>query len=156
MMKLFNFAIASIVDANTGTGVSRRFVEQFGPKYSSYGQFSREIRAKSILGLVGKIKSALIQYIADSKAIARERRGVEEVSQMSASMLKDVGLTRNDADDLRLGLISLDTLNARRDQNRNQREARLSRRRQSSKQVNISGSDHEIANQENYEMKKCA
>jgi hypothetical protein len=141
MMKLFNFAIASIVDANTGNSVNRRFVEQFGSKNSSYEQFGREIRAKSILGLGGKIKSALIQYIAGSKAKAQERRGVEEVSQMSANMLKDVGLTQHDADDLRLGLISLDTLNARRDQNRNQREARLSRLSQSSK---------------NYELKKCA
>jgi uncharacterized protein YjiS (DUF1127 family) len=156
IMKLFNLAIASIVDANTGTGVNQRFIEQFGSKNSSYEQFGREIRAKSILGLVGKIKSALIQYIADSKAKDQERRSVEEVSQMSASMLKDVGLTQNDADDLHLGLISLDTLNARRDQNRNQREARLSRLSRSSKQVNVSGSDHESANQENYEMKKCA
>lgn len=156
MMKLYNFAIASIVDANTGNGVSRRFVEQFGSKNSNYEQFGREIRAKSILGLVGKIKSALIQYIADSKAKARERRSVEEVSQMSASMLKDVGLTQNDADDLRLGLISLDSLSARRDQNRKQREARLRRLSQSPKQVNISSSGHESANQENYELKKCA
>ena len=155
-MKLFNFAIASIVDANTGTGVNQRFIEQFGSKNSSYEQFGREIRAKSILGLVGKIKSALIQYIANSKAKAQERRGVEEVSQMSASMLKDVGLTQNDADDLHLGLISLDSLNARRDQNRKQREARLSRLSQSSKQVYVSGSDHESVNQENYELKKCA
>jgi len=156
MMKLFNFAIASIVDANTGTGVNQRFVEQFGSKNSSYEQLGREIRAKSILGLVGKIKSAFIQYIADSKAIARERRAVEEVSQMSASMLEDVGLTQNDADDLRLGLISVDSLNVRRDKNRSEREASLSRLNQSSKQVNISGSDHETANQENYELKKCA
>ena len=118
MMKLFNFAIASIVDANTGNGINRGFIEQFGSKNSDYEQLGREIRAKSILGLVGKIKNAFIQYIEDSKAIARERRAVEEVSQMSASMLKDVGLTQNDADDLRLGLISLDSLNARRDQNR--------------------------------------
>jgi uncharacterized protein YjiS (DUF1127 family) len=155
-MKLFNFAIASIVDANTGNGVNRHFVEQFGSKNSSYVQFGREIRAKSILGIVGKIKNAFIQYIEDSKAIARERRGVEEVSRMSATMLEDVGLTQNDADDLRLGLISLDTLNARRDQNRKQREVRLSRLSQSSKQVNVSGIDHESANQENYELKKCA
>jgi len=156
MMKLFNFAIASIVDANTGNGVSRRFVEQFGSKNSSYVQLGREIRAKSILGLVGKIKSALIQYIADSKAKAQERRSVEEISQLSASMLEDVGLTQNDADDLRLGLISLDSLSARRDQNRNQREVHLSRLSQSPKQVNISGSGHESTNQENYELKKCA
>jgi uncharacterized protein YjiS (DUF1127 family) len=156
MMKLFNFAIASIVDANTGTGISRSFVEQFGSKNSSYEKFGREIRAKSILGLAGKIKNAFIQYIEDSKAIARERRGVEEVSQMSASMLEDVGLTQNDADDLRLGLISVDSLNVRRDKNRSEREASQSRLNQSSKQVNISGSDHESANQENYELKKCA
>jgi hypothetical protein len=65
-------------------------------------------------------------------------------------------LTQNDADELRLGLISLDSLNARRNQNRKQREVRLSRLSQSCKQVNISGSDHETANQENYELKKCA
>jgi len=155
-MKLINFAISSIVDANTGNGVSRRFAEQFGSKNSNYEQFGREIRAKSILDLVGNIKSAFIQYIADSKAKAQEQRSVEEISQMSASMLKDVGLTQNDVGDLCRGLISLDSLSARRDQNRNQREAHLSRLSQPPKQVNISGSGHESANQENYELKKCA
>ena len=155
-MKLFSFAIASIVDANTGNGINRHFVEKLGSKNSSYVQFDHEIRAKSILDIVGKIKNALIQYIADSKAKARERRDVEEVSQMSATMLKDVGLTQNDADDLRLGLISLDNLNARSDQNRRERDARWSRPGQSSKQVSVSVIDLESANQETHELKKCA
>ncbi len=155
-MKLFSFAIASIVHANTGNGVNRHFVENFGSKNSSYVQFGREIRAKFVLDIVGKIKNALIQYIRDSKAKARERRGVEEVSQMSATMLKDVGLTQNDADDLRLGLISLDNLNARSDQNRRQREARWNRPGQLSKQLSVSVIELESANQETHELKKCA
>jgi len=155
-MKLFNFAIASIVDANTGNGVNRQFVDQFGSKHSNYETFGRELRAITILGVVEKIKSAFVQYIEDSKARARQRRGVEEVSQMSAGMLKDLGLTQNDANDLRLGLISLDSLNARRDQNRRDREVRLSQLNQSFKRVGASVIDLENANQETHEMKKCA
>ena len=124
-MKLLNLAIASIVDANTGNGINQQFVNQFGSNKTDYAQHGREIRANSMLALIGKIKASVTQYIENSKATAQARRSSKEVLQMSEHMMKDVGLTYNDVNDLRLGLISLNTLNQRRDQNRNEQEAGL-------------------------------
>ena len=58
-MKLFNFAIASIVDANTGNGISRQFIDQSGSNDSGHLQYGRVIRAKSVLGVLAKIKSTI-------------------------------------------------------------------------------------------------
>ena len=153
-MKLLNFAIASIVDANTGNSINRQFVSQFGSNKIDYAQHGRDIRANSILALIGKIKASVTQYIENSKATAQAHRSSEEVLQMSEHMMKDVGLTYNDVTDLRLGLISLNTLNQRRDQNRNEQDAGLGRL--SLQQLSVGKNDHESANQEVFEMKKCA
>ncbi len=153
-MKLLNFAIASIVDANTGNGINRQFVSQFGSNKTDYVQHGLDIRAKSILALIGKIKASVTQYIENSKATAQARRSSKEVLQMSEHMMKDVGLTYNDLNDLRLGLISLNTLNQRRDQNRNEQDAGLGRL--SLQQVSVGKNDLESSNEEAYELAKCA
>ncbi len=153
-MKLLNFAIASIVDANTGNGINRQFVSQFGSNKTDFAQHGRDIRANSILALIGKIKASVTQYIENSKATAQARRSSKEVLQMSEHMMKDVGLTYNDLNDLRLGLISLNTLNQRRDQNRNEQDAGLGRL--SLQQVSVGKNDLESSNEEAYELAKCA
>ena len=153
-MKLLNLAIASIVDANTGNGINQQFVNQFGSTNPAYAQRGREIRANSMLALIGKIKASATQYIENSKATAQARRNTKEVLQMSEHMMKDVGLTYNDVTDLRLGLISLHTLNERRDQNRSEQEAGLGRLSQ--QQVSVGKNDLESSNEEAYELAKCA
>ena len=89
-MKLLNFAVASIVDANTGSGVNRHLVEQFESKDSNYEKFGREIRAKSTLGVVAKIKGAFKQFIADSKARSRETDDIESTNQAQYETIKCV------------------------------------------------------------------
>ena len=154
-MKLFNFAIASIVDANTGNGISRQFIDQSGSKDSGHLQYGREIRAKSVLGVLAKIKSAVKQFVDDSREAARARRNNEAISQLSEHILKDIGLTFVDIQDLKSGQITLEGLNARRDQDRDQ-GARSLRLLQSTKLVSSQVVDIDSANQAHFETAKCA
>lgn len=153
-MKLLNLAIASIVDANTGHGINKQFVSQFGSNKIDYLQSGREIRVNSVVALIGKIKSTFTQYIENSKALARTRRNTRDVLQMNDHVLKDIGLTHDDVVDLRMGLISLGTLNQRREQNRSEQQAGL--QRLSRQQVSVNRNDLESANQEAHEIRKCA
>ena len=154
-MKLFHFAIASIVDANTGSGINRHFVEQSGSKQSAYEQVGQEIRAKSVLDLLANIKSAFKQYINDSRAAARAIRDTAEITQLSEHQLNDIGLTWVDIQDLKSGQITLEALNTRRDQYRDQ-AARNSRLSQLSTRVTTRVIDIDSANQAEYETAKCA
>ena len=155
-MKLLNLGISSIVDANTGNGINHQYVNQFGFNKTDHAKLGAEIRANAVLDLIRKIKTSVIQYIDSSKALAQDRRDAKEILQMSEHMLKDVGLTLNDVYDLRFDLISLDTLNTRRVHNRNQEVTRLNQSNQPPKQASISTNKLESANQETYELKKCA
>ncbi len=154
-MKLINLGIASIVDANTGTGISRQFTGQFGTKDSDYEESGREIRAKSVLGVLAKIKSAFKQYLDESRAVARAKRNTAAVSQLGEHTLKDIGLTFVDIQDLKSGQVTLEALNARRDQYRH-RAASIKRLDHSSKQVGTRALDLDSANQAQYEIAKCA
>ena len=75
---------------------------------------------------------------------------------MSDHMLRDIGLTQNDIYDIRSGLISLDTLNARRTRYYNNEDARLIHLKLSSKHANIGVKEPECANRETAEFRKCA
>ncbi len=154
-MKLINLGIASIVDANTGNGISRQFIGQFGSIDSDYEKSAREIRAKSILGVLAKIKSAFKQYLDESRAVARARRNTAAISQLGEHILKDIGLTSVDIQDLKSGQITPEALNARRGQYRNQ-AASIKRLDHSSKQVGTRVLDLDSANQAQYEIAKCA
>ncbi len=154
-MKLINLGIASIVDASTGNGISQQFTGQFGSKDSDYEKSAREIRAKFILGVLAKIKSALKRYLDESRAVARARRNTAAVSQLSEHILKDIGLTFVDIQDLKSGQITLEALNVRRGQYRDQ-PANIKRLDYSSKQASTRVLDLDSANQAQYEIAKCA
>ena len=154
-MRLFNFAIASIVDVNTGSGINRQFVEQFGSKQSANEQAGRAIRAKSVLDVLIKIKSTFKQYIDDSRAAARAKRSIAEITQLSDLQLDDIGLTSVDIQDLKSGQISLEALNTRRDQYRDQ-AALNNLLVEPTKRVSSRVVDIDSANQAHYEIAKCA
>jgi uncharacterized protein YjiS (DUF1127 family) len=154
-MKLINLGIASIVDANTGNGISRQFIGQSGSKDSDYEKSAREIRAKSVLGVLAKIKSAFKQYLDESRAAARARRNTAALSQLCEHLLKDIGLTFVDIQDLKSGQITLEELNARRVQYRDQ-AASIKHLDLASKQVGTRVLDLDSASQEQYEIAKCA
>jgi uncharacterized protein YjiS (DUF1127 family) len=66
-------------------------------------------------GFIDKIKATLKNTIEGYKAQSLEERGIEQVLQMSDSMLKDIGLTHSDRISLKAGLTSLEELNAQRE-----------------------------------------
>jgi uncharacterized protein YjiS (DUF1127 family) len=153
-MKFLNLAIASIIDANTGNGINQQFVNQYGLNHSDYAQHGRTIRASFLLALIARIRAAAKQYFENSKAAALARRNTREVLQMNEHLLNDIGLMHNDIVDLRLGLISLDTLSSRRNQLRSEQDSRLNRLSQN--RAYAGAADFVSANQETYELKKCA
>ncbi len=150
-MKLLNLAIASIVDANTGNGINRQYLDQFSSDQSAHERHGSEIRSRSFLALIAKIMASVQKYIEDSKTEAGRRQAVKDLSQMDNRSLKDIGLSRNDLYDIELGLTDLEALNARR--NRNADTHRLN---QASGKVSSSVRSIESANQAQYETKKCA
>jgi uncharacterized protein YjiS (DUF1127 family) len=150
-MNLFNLAVASIVDANTGNGLNRQFIDQYGSSYSTHEKQARVIRSRSFLSVITNIGTSVRKYIEDSKAEARRRRATKDLFQMNSRLLKDIGLSRDDLRELNLGSTSLETLNARR--NFGTDKARLA---QASGQVSSNIRSIGSANQAQYETKKCA
>jgi uncharacterized protein YjiS (DUF1127 family) len=150
-MKLLNLAIASIVDANTGNGLNRDFIDPFGSYHSTHQRRAHEIRSRSFLDLVAKIKTSAQHYIEDSKTKARNRQAIKDLAQMDDRFLKDIGLSRADLYDIDYGSTDLETLNARRNSS-----AHTHKLSQVASNVGTGVRSIESANQELYEAKKCA
>ncbi len=149
-MNIMSIAVASIVDANTGNGINQKFVDQFASNYTEHDRHAHEIRANTFITLLAKIKKSVKTYIDRSIVAAQERENIRAISSMSEHMQKDVGLNQIDIDDLRSGLISLNSLSARREQNLNQETTASTRLASSNVQELIP------INQESHELKKCA
>jgi len=150
-MKFLNLAVASIVDANTGNGINRQYVDQFGSNPSAHERHGREIRSRSFLDVIAKIKSSVQKYFEDSKAEARRHQAVKDLSQMNDRLLKDIGLSRDDLYDIGNGSTNLEELNARRNRSADRHELNQVSGKVSSRVRSIKS-----ANQAQYETKKCA
>ena len=150
-MKHFNLAVASIVDAYTGNGLNRQFIDQYGSNYSAHKKHSHEIRSRSLMDLAVKIKSAVKIHIDDSKTEARKRQATKQLIQLNDRLLKDIGLTREDLYEIGQGSTSLGALNARRNF-----KAGTVEQSQVTGQVSSRVRSIESANQAQYETKKCA
>lgn len=149
-MNIMSIAAASIVDANTGNGINQKFVDQLSSNYVSHEKHGREIRANTFITLLAKIKGSVKAYIERSIVVAQEWENIRVISSMSDHLQKDIGLIQIDIDDLRSGLISLNSLNARREQNLNQELITLPRSGYSNVQ------EIENINEEGFTLKKCA
>ena len=110
-MKHFQFAIASIVDANTGFGLSRG---SGNIDYRDAEIRSRAIRSKSVRAFFGAIRAAVRDTLAAYREKARQRRAIEELSHLNDHYLDDIGLTRGDITAVKLGQTSLEVLDADR------------------------------------------
>ena len=150
-MKLLNLAVASIVDANTGNGINRQYLDQFGSDQSAHERHGREIRSRSFLALIAKIMASAQKYIEDSKVEARRRQAIKDLSQMDNRSLKDIGLSRDDLYDISQGSTSLEALSARRNRSADRHELNQVSGKVSSRVRSIKS-----ANQAQYETKKCA
>ena len=110
-MKLFEFAIASIVDANTGHGLEGK---NLSVDYYAAIQSDREIRAKSVFECFASIKHRIGQVISNYHVRANNRRAIDEISNRSDRLLKDIGIERYELAQLRAGLTTLEELDASR------------------------------------------
>lgn len=110
-MKHFQFAIASIVDANTGYGLPHR-----GGKadYETEEKRARALRARSVLDFFGALGSSIRETVADYREKSRERRAIDELSRLNDHYLDDIGLTRGDIAAVKLGQTSLEALDSNR------------------------------------------
>ncbi len=151
-MKLISLAVASIVDANTNQGYTNQHFGHSPTKVADHIERGREIRSKSVIGLFSKLASAISQLVESTKAKAEERRAVEQLSGMNAHLLRDIGLTSNDVENLSSGLISLDDLTARRTENLTVVKA-LPRFGKTT--VDASIREIESANEDGFELAKC-
>ena len=110
-MKLISFAIASIVDVNTGiarphsvNGIDTFYAERRG----------REIRSRSLLSFFSWLRDAVTGLVERSRVRAENRRQIAELSALSDRSLRDIGLHRADIDAVQSGLILLDDLRRQR------------------------------------------
>ena len=123
-MKLFQYAIASIVDANTGFGLHR---DAQVDSYAVAEQNGRRIRARSVLALLGSIRRDIAAVIESLRAYRERRRKIGEVVALSDRQLDDIGLNRGDVLALEQGIIDLEQLEARRFENLGNKRVHLYR-----------------------------
>ncbi len=112
-MKLFEFAIASIVDANTGYGLEGKNLS-VDYDLSAAIHAGREIRAKSILAWFASIKHRIGQVISNYRVRAYNRRAIDAFSNLSDRLLKDIGIECYELASVRAGLTTLEELDASR------------------------------------------
>ncbi len=112
-MNLINFAIASIVDANTGY----RQLTSGGSIDTGYaGPRLRETRAHPESTLVSRLRNGIADLIERSRVKAEQRRQLAELQALSDRNLRDIGLHRGDIHAVASGQISLADLRATRRQ----------------------------------------
>jgi uncharacterized protein YjiS (DUF1127 family) len=110
-MSLIQFAVASIVDANTGNGL----VHNEGRiDYAAAAQRGRTIRSKSIIALYSLIKDNLGNAFSNYRERAAQRRQLVTLAQLDDHLLKDIGLSRGDVIAVELGQVTLEQLDAQR------------------------------------------
>jgi uncharacterized protein YjiS (DUF1127 family) len=110
-MKSLQYAVASIVDANTGHGLTHN-----GGRidYAAATQHGRTIRAKSIIALYRLIKAQLGKVISNYRERAAQRRQLVTLAQLDDRILKDIGLSRGDVIAVELGQLTLQQLDTQR------------------------------------------
>ena len=110
-MNHFIYAIASIVDANTGYG----FAHGNGTRdIRALENRAREIRSKSVLAILGAARDAVVAFARAQGEKSRQRRAIAELARLSDYHLEDIGLTRGDVSAVSLGQVSLEELNENR------------------------------------------
>jgi uncharacterized protein YjiS (DUF1127 family) len=110
-MKLLQFGVASIVDANTGNGL----VHNEGRiDYAAAAQHGRTIRAKSIIALYSLFKDKLGNAFSSYRERALKQRQLADLVQLDDHLLKDIGLSRGDVFAVQLGQVTLEQLKAQR------------------------------------------
>lgn len=145
-MKLFTFAIASIVDANTGYGLpaDRNYIET-----QAAVRRARRIRSNSVHDFIASIRAAIGAGIEHLRARAQERRELNQLEAMSDRLLDDIGLTRGDLVAAELGTTTLAEIHAAR-------RASSDLKPETVAATAVLGQSGEAVNQDIYRAKECA
>ena len=146
-MNLFNYAIASIVDANThylhGSGAA---------DYSAAVRHGREIRGKSVVASLKALGRGLSSAYRNYRDRRTEKREVATLLQLNDALLRDIGLNRNDLFAVHYGITTLADLQTRRS---SQFETDVQARIKRSMKVKVQG-EHDPANEAVFDSAKCA
>lgn len=148
-MNMFQFAIASIVDANTGNGL---VYSSENPDYAAAARHGRNIRARSIAATFAAIESRLREVVAGYRAKARQRRNLRTLMNLNDHLLDDIGLSRGDLHAVRLGAVTMKELIA---------SLRSERRSSQVKQNEFSADkplklEIDASNEQFFDTRKCA
>lgn len=107
-MKHIQFAIASIVDANTGFGLVPGGDAR---DTSAHVKRAHEIRGRSVGAVIRALRDSLASLVVAYRERSRQRRALAALSSLSDYYLEDIGLTRGDVTAVELGQVSLQELN---------------------------------------------
>ncbi|MCP4332050.1 MAG: DUF1127 domain-containing protein [Gammaproteobacteria bacterium] len=113
-MNYLQFAIASIVDTNTGHGLvhSDNKID-----YAAAASRGHEIRSKSIVALLGQVKLRLSNAIAAICDRQRQKQNLRRLAGLNDHILEDIGISRGDVIAAQMGQIDLHQLQAQRAKN---------------------------------------
>ena len=147
-MKYFQYAIGSIVDANTGYGLAH------GDRidYRAAELRSRALRSKSTHAFFAAIGNLIRRAYESYREKARQRRAFHDLMSMNDHFLEDIGLTRGDLAAVRLGQTSLEELN----EERRTRLAVAPLDYVATREIEIAARDTDAANEADYAGAKCA
>ncbi|MBT8435324.1 MAG: DUF1127 domain-containing protein [Gammaproteobacteria bacterium] len=103
-MKSFQFAVASIIDANTGNGLAHS-----GGRidYTAGERQGRRIRANTVAALISLIRGRISSAISNLGERASQRQALAQLSRLDDRLLRDIGLTRGDLVDVERGHTTL-------------------------------------------------
>jgi uncharacterized protein YjiS (DUF1127 family) len=123
-MKPFHFAIASIVDANTGFG---HYQGSERIDYASAEQEAHSLRSRSFTRFLGRIGEGIAAGIARLRQYREYSRGVNRLAALSDHHLEDIGVSRGDVIALQMNQIDASELEARRIATRGKIRVQLSK-----------------------------
>ena len=106
-MNLFQYAIASVIDANTGYRLSNNP----GASVSSTAGASRASTHGNLLQRLLRITNAVRLYFRQRREV---RRNLHDLARLNDHALEDIGFSRGDISALQGGQIDLAGLEARR------------------------------------------
>lgn len=148
-MNMFQFAIASIVDANTGNGLVHG---ASGHDYSSFEKHGRLIRSRSVIDLARAIESRIAEFVRSRRAKARQRRDLKQLLVLNDHLLEDIGLQRSDLQQVQFGAIGLEELVAQKRSQHSREQYPLNQ----SAPAEMVDTRLDASNEKFYELRECA
>jgi len=109
-MSLLQFAIASIVDAQTSYLTGSSSSHDQIRNYQATMLEGRKIRAKSLFAIFEAARHRLAAAISSYRIRAKKREEVNQLLSLSDRMLRDIGLERGDIAALQADLITFEQL----------------------------------------------